>query len=265
MSAAWRLIVHGPVDGALNMAIDRAIQICREEGSAPPTLRLYEWSRPTVTLGRFQPIDGIDRVVCAEEQVDVVRRFTGGRGVLHDDELTYSVIAGIRDGLRRGVTASYRQLCSALSEAYREIGVDAHLTTRGRGEGRTSACYLQTTKADLSAGESKLSGSAQVWLGSTVLQHGSLVISRDAARETRVFKLDPAQSAHLSAATVTIEQAIGRRPGAVELVAALVNGWEASLGIVLNPGDLNAREAEVASALLSQTAPDTVPSRSVRT
>jgi len=247
------------------MAIDRAIQMCREEGAAPPTLRLYEWARPTATLGRFQDVDGVDLRVCASEHIDVVRRFTGGRGVLHDDELTYSVIADVGDGVPRGVAASYQHLCSALAVSYQRLGVDAHLTTRGGGEAASSACYLQTTRADLSVGAHKVSGSAQVWLGSTVLQHGSLVISRDAEREARVFKLNPSQSAHLGEATLTLEQAMGRRPRHAELVDAVVGGWGDALGVALRVGELTAHEAELVSTLLAETAPHTIPTRGVRT
>ncbi len=151
MAPVWRLLVQGPVDGALNMALDRAIQVCREQGSAPPTLRLYRWARPTVSLGRFQALETIDAQYCARGGIDVVRRFTGGRGVLHDDEVTYSAVCGLDDGVPRGVAASYRYLCAALVQAYRALGVDAELTERDRGHAETGACYLQTTRADLSA------------------------------------------------------------------------------------------------------------------
>ena len=182
MSAAWRLLIDdGPNEGAWNMALDRAVQLAHEEGEAPPTLRLYEWQRPTVTLGRFQAADSIDREFCSASGIDVVRRPTGGRGVLHADEVTYSIVAGLRDGVPRGTSASYRMLCGGLAEAYRLLGVDAALTARPRGSRSSAACYLHATAADLSLGARKLSGSAQVWFHDSVLQHGSFTISRDIA------------------------------------------------------------------------------------
>ncbi len=253
MAPVWRLLVHGQVDGALNMALDRAIQVCREQGSAPPTLRLYRWARPTVSIGRFQALDTIDTQYCARSGIDVVRRFTGGRGVLHDDEVTYSAVCGVDDGVPRGVAASYRYLCAALVQAYRALGVDAELTERDRGHAETGACYLQTTRADLSAADAKLSGSAQVWHGSTVLQHGSFVMSRDVDREARAFRLDEERRAQLAGSTVSLDDLTSTPAGWTEVVSAAIDGFESALGIVLVAGELDALEARTAAKLLCET------------
>ncbi len=251
MITPWRLIVHGAVDGALNMALDRALQICREEGSSPPTVRLYRWARPTVTLGRFQPVEGVDRLLCEALGVDVVRRFTGGRGVLHDDELTYSVVASTQDGVPRGTADSYAHVSSALIHTYQAIGIEAELTRRRRGDAASSACYLQTTRADLTCGGSKLSGSAQVWLGHTVLQHGSFTRSRDWGREGGVFRLTSAQTETLRRCTVTIDEVSSQRIDDRSLVSACIAGFQAGLGIRLIQGELSAHEALCAAQLLA--------------
>jgi lipoate-protein ligase A len=235
------------------MALDRAIQVCREQRSAPPTLRLYRWARPTVSLGRFQALQTIDVQYCADSGIDVVRRFTGGRGVLHDDEVTYAAVCGVDDGVPRGVAASYRYLCAALVQAYRALGVDAELTERDRGHAGTGACYLQTTRADLSASHAKLSGSAQVWHGSTVLQHGSLVISRDAHREAKAFGLGEEHRAQLARSTVSLDDLTSNPVGWSEVVAAAIEGFERALGVVLVPGELDALEAGTAAMLLRET------------
>lgn len=244
--------MHGPVDGALNMAFDRAVQLSREDGCAPPTLRLYTWARPTVTLGRFQKLDGVDLDAAAEAGVDVVRRFTGGRGVLHDDEITYSVVAGLDDGVPRGVAASYRYLCTALAEAYRLLGVAAEVTARDAAATSSAACYLQTTRADLALDGAKLAGSAQVWAGSTVLQHGSFTRTRDVEREARVFRLGAGETAKLAEGTADLDAVLGLRVGDAALAAAVVEGFERALGITLVPGTLSALEAERAAGLLGE-------------
>ena len=244
------------------MALDRAVQLARQAGESPPTLRLYSWASPTVTLGRFQDVVGVDYELCVREGIDVVRRYTGGRGVLHDDELTYSIVAGVDDGIPRGTAASYRLLCSALAETYRLLGVDAALTARPRGDGSSAACYLHATPADLSLGLAKLSGSAQVWTADTVLQHGSFPRSRDIAREAAVFRLSPQATRRLAAETTTLADALGEAPSLARIADAAVAGLEAALGVRLEPAPITAEERERAVALLGETLADVIPARS---
>lgn len=234
------------------MALDRAVQLAHEAGDTPPTLRLYRWVRPTVTLGRFQKAAEVDLDYCDSHGIDVVRRFTGGRGVLHDDEVTYSIVAGLRDGIPRGVSASYRLLCTGLAEAYRLLGVDAALTARARGDRDSAACYLHATAADLSLGARKLSGSAQVWSGSTVLQHGSFTISRDVEREARAFRLSAPAGEELEKRTATLSGTLGRSPAVDEVLSATHEGISAALAVVMEPGELTATERVLAVSLLPQ-------------
>jgi len=262
VTVTWRLLIDdGPAEGAWNMALDRAVQLACDARLVPPTLRLYSWRRPTVTLGRFQNAAGVDRILCAERGIDVVRRFTGGRGVLHDDEVTYSLVAGIVDGIPKGTAASYRMLCDGLVEAYRLLGVEASLTARPRGSGSSAACYLHATAADLSLGAMKLSGSAQVWSGVTVLQHGSFVISRDVALEARVFRLSESDSERLAVETATLEDSLGVRPSREQILAAVHNGVARGLGIRFVRGEVTAEERAQASRLLSEVSADRLPAR----
>lgn len=246
MNAAWRLLLEmEPGDGAANMARDRAIQLAHARGLIPPTLRLYRWARPTVSIGRFQQASSIDMSSCAQDGIDLVRRFTGGRGVLHDDEVTYSVVTGINEGLPRSVAASYRILCGMLVEAYGILGVPAQLTARPRGDSTSAACYLHATHADVSVGTAKLSGSAQVWYEGTVLQHGSVVRNRDVACEARLFGLDGEAVAALEAGTATLMSLLGVAPSNVSICAALVRGLEQSMCVKVEPGELTDLEIEL--------------------
>jgi len=235
------------------MALDRAIQMARAAEKAPPTLRVYTWRCPTVTLGRFQDAGCLDWDACARHGVEAARRFTGGRGVLHDDEVTYSVVASVTDGIPRGVSASYRHLCIALVEAYRRLGVDASLTTLSRGNPRSAACYLSASEADVSAGELKLSGSAQTWMGETVLQHGSFTITRDAVREADVFGMDPDARAKLAETTGTLADLLCKAPSCQEVVAAVVSGFEDGLRVVFTTGAQTAEEEAMAGSLMNET------------
>lgn len=245
----WRLIVDGAAGGAWNMAVDRAMLVAHAAGEVPPTLRLYRWTPPAVSLGRFQSVDDVDLPYCAAEGLDVCRRPTGGRGVLHDDELTYSIVAGVADGLPRGVRRSYAVLCEALAEAYRALGVDASLTARDRGERGSGACYLHATSADLSLGAAKLSGSAQVWSGDSCLQHGSFVVDRDVTREARVFMLDDERTRELERSTATIEAVIGRRPSWEEIASAVAEAVGRVFSVEVEPAKLSGDEVEMAGRM----------------
>lgn len=241
------------------MAIDRAVQLAREESSAPPTLRLYRWARPTVTIGRFQDGGSVDHALCSSVGIDVVRRFTGGRGVLHADEVTYSVVASTADGIPRGVAASYRHLCAALVAAYEDLSVPASVIGRDRGVADTAACYLQTTRADVVVGGRKLAGSAQVWSGDTVLQHGSFVLHRDPELESRIFRLDERHADLLRESSRGLDELLDAPPALESVQEAIVSGFGRSLGIRLVPGTLSAREAQMARSLSSSLASDTLP------
>lgn len=244
--STWRLIVDEASGGAWNMAVDAAMLAARSRGDAPPTLRLYRWRRPTVSLGKFQDVGDVDAETVRRLGADVVRRPTGGRGVLHDDELTYSVVAGVEDGIPRGVVASYRLFSRALAGAYQALGVAAEITARPRGTRGAGACYLHATHADLSLGAAKLSGSAQVWQSEACLQHGSFVRSRDVELESRIFKLDSEAQAQLAASTMTLADALSTPP-AVELIAeAVIASFERALGVTFEPGRLSDSELDEA-------------------
>jgi len=250
LPAEWRLIIEDPQSGAWNMAVDRAIQVAREEDRVPATLRLYMWSEPTVTLGRFQDASSIDWSACRNLGVSVVRRFTGGRGVLHDDEITYSLVASESDGVPSGISASYRYLCRGLVAAYRRLGIEAELTERPRGSAGSAACYLRTTRADLTVASAKLAGSAQTWLGKTCLQHGSFTVARDVARESEVFCLSPNEREELSKTTATLRDLLDDLPTRDRITHEIAVGIGEGLGIELKVGELTAEEARHAESLL---------------
>jgi lipoate-protein ligase A len=243
----------------MNMALDLAVLHGREAGTSPPTLRLYRWEVPTVSMGRFQPVAQVDLDACAHRGFDVVRRPTGGRGVLHDDEVTYSIIAGMADGVPRGVAACYRYLSSALAQAYALLGVGAEVTSRARGEKGSGACYLHATPADLSLGAAKLSGSAQVWKGDSVLQHGCFVISRDVDAEAEVFRLDERQREELGSTTATLAGVLGSPPPDEAIVEALVRAARSVFGVSLEPGCFSDAERVFASSRVAEHAILTSP------
>ena len=232
------------------MAIDSALLEAAALGRSPLTLRLYRWSPPTVTLGRFQSVETVDLDICRKRGIDVVHRPTGGRGVLHADEVTYSIVGRVEDGIPRGVEASYDFFSSALVDTFTALGVSAALVSGGGERSTSGACYLARSVADLCAGAAKLSGSAQVWKGDAVLQHGCFTLSRDIDLEAAVFRLDAPDADRFTAGTATLSDlAAGVDAGRVEEVVPLA--FAQLFGRGFERGDLSGFELEAAKRIES--------------
>src|SRR5258708_11219032 len=131
MPEQYRFIQTEPLDAGLNMAIDESMHLHHREGAVPPTLRVFRWEQPSISLGRFQSIEReIDTERCHQLGVALARRPTGGRAVYHRDEFTYSIVIGKRYGVPSGVLAAYAFLAQGLLAALQIRGVSAVL----RGE-----------------------------------------------------------------------------------------------------------------------------------
>ena len=173
----WRLLDSGAMSPSLNMAIDQAILGLHANGKSPPTLRFYQWTPPAVSLGYCQKNHNLDMAACRRLGIEVVRRPSGGRAVLHLGDLTYAVIAGTADGIPSAVTAAYRLICDGLLQGFRLLGIDAVM---GRGvikPPQMDICFLRGTLGSIVYQERKFVGSAQTWHASSMLQHGSIILA----------------------------------------------------------------------------------------
>jgi len=254
--AQWRLIVNGEADGASNMAIDEAILGAVSEGLAPPTLRLYAWSPPCISLGRNQPLSQVDLESCSAAGVDVVRRPTGGRAILHTDELTYSVALSVVDPrAAAGVTEGYRRLSEGLLAGLRRLGVGAGpAESGGPGEGASGpACFEVPSHHEITAGGRKLVGSAQWRAKGGVLQHGSLPLEGEIGRIVDYLAVPEEGRETLRRAVrargCTLEQVLARRVPFAEAACALVEGFAGALNLSLVEGALTAPEHARATGL----------------
>ena len=243
----WRFIDTGINDGFLNMAIDEAILDAHLQGFCPPSLRLYRWSPPALSLGYFQNLEReIEMKRCSELGIDVVRRLTGGRAVLHHDELTYSVVTSEEYGFPKSIAPSYRLLNEGLIAAYGMLGLEVCLADHAR-EPSSAACFSSAGLADLTFQGRKLCGSAQFRKGNALLQHGSLPISLDAQLFFSILKFpstairDKAQAQFGQKAT-SISEILGNKIGWQELKEALFRGFQTSLGIKLYEDTLTPEE-----------------------
>jgi lipoate-protein ligase A len=182
MHSTYRFLDTGVQDAALNMALDESVLIHHLRGAVPPTLRVFRWSRPSISLGRFQSIEReIESERCQELGVGLVRRPTGGRAVYHRDEFTYSIVIGKQYGVPAGVVAAYAYLAQGLLNALQCLDVQAEMSEEHVSKNPSAACFASSTQADLTAGGYKIIGSAQVWRDEALLQQGSLPLEDRAA------------------------------------------------------------------------------------
>ena len=162
------------------MATDEVLTSLCQKGNRIPTLRLYSWSPPAVSIGYFQKIDSTVNVnKCKKFGVDVVRRLTGGRAVLHQDELTYSVCASVENfpELGNSVNQTYQEISLAFLEVLKVLGVKGEWvksTPRQKKEKSCEPCFVSSSKYEINISSKKLIGSAQRRFGKVFLQHGSI-------------------------------------------------------------------------------------------
>lgn len=242
----WRLLIDPDLPGARNMARDVALLEAVTAGLVPPTLRLYGWHPPCLSLGRHQGLEAADLDFCRAEGIDIVRRPTGGRAVLHHHERTYSVTAPLGAGaMPRPLQEAYRTICAALVVAVRSLGVEAELTggevnLQLPGPRSTVPCFEAPAGGEVVVGGRKLIGSSMRASEGFLLQHGAILLDWDGRLQAGAMGL--ADDEQLRPHVTTFADQLDRRPSAVELDAALVAGFAATFGAALEPGELTADE-----------------------
>lgn len=253
---AWRLLRHFDRPGAWHMAVDEALLIGFVPGRDRPILRLSSWAPVGLSLGYAQPSADIDLAACARSSIDVVRRPTGGRAVLHDQELTYAVIAGVDDPLVGGsIGETYRALAPGLLAGVRALGVSGELaagTLDGDAASRRSgACFAAPTRHEIIWQGRKIVGSAQVRRGATVLQHGSLRLApARTGLETLLRLADPARLAdHLARTAGSVADVVGHSLAPAVAAEAVGAAFAAALGVCLQPDGLTSDETAGADRL----------------
>lgn len=188
---SWRWIPPLSADGATQMAIDRWMLQQQSDGAAAGCVRLYRWSRPTLSLGRHQrQIEPQWLRLHDRGELDLVRRPSGGRAVLHAGEITYALAC--RPASAHRLTA-YGQACHWLQEAFAAVGLPLEFgQTRASQAAQRGNCFASGTAADLvhSDGQKRI-GSAQLWQGPCLLQHGSVLLAPPQDLWRAVFHGDP--------------------------------------------------------------------------
>lgn len=198
LAEKWCLIYDPPAPGAANMRRDLEILEKVRGGGSPPVLRLYSWSPPALSLGRFQKTAAVaDREECRRLGIDIVRRPTGGRAVLHDRELTYSfAVPDVRSLIPAGVVPSYRFISRALLDAFTLLGIEAELSPdKKRDTGLApGSCFDAPSAYELRVQGKKVVGSAQMRRDGMLLQHGSILLKLSLETYRRVLRFNPSVS-----------------------------------------------------------------------
>jgi len=234
------------------MAVDEALlRSCQGSGTAfGATLRLYAWLPAALSLGKTQPAAGAhDDAVLRAEGIDLVRRPTGGRAVLHDAERTYALVSRRSASFPGGVLDTYRRISAALHEALRALGLATEgaprMPSRERdsGEGRAS-CFSRVSAHEIVVDGRKIVGSAQLRARDSFLQHGSILLCADPSRIGRATgtRVDPRGFAGL-------DDVCGRRLELEELDAALIRGFESVFGVGFVTVPLSGEERLAATRL----------------
>lgn len=266
MKETWRFINSGPCSPAYNMALDEALLNWHSEGKIPPTIRFYTWDPPTLSIGYFQKVEKeINMEKVREYGLGFVRRPTGGRSVLHDKELTYSVIVSEdHPDMPHSVTEAYRVISQGILEGFKAAGLDAYFaiprTEEERNElknPRSSVCFDAPSWYELVVEGKKIAGSAQTRQKGVILQHGAILRHLDIDRLISLFRF-PSEEAKqrmydsLPQRAVAIDQLTERDIPIDELVRAFSKGFEKALHITLQPYTLTKEQEEEVHQLMEE-------------
>ena len=256
----FRLLVDESTAPAENMARDEALLRRVIAKESEPCIRFYQWRPAGLSLGRFQSIDkGVNLEACKRYGIDVVRRLTGGEGVLHDDEITYSIIVPFThrkfDG--RGVVDTYRTISRALVKGLELTGIQSTMAgeapTRPDPAGQ-GVCFYTPTVYEIVAQGKKIIGSAQTREKLVILQHGSIPIDWDVDKQLDVMAIpnenrDVFKNLFRDRAT-TISEQVGSRPDFNELVKNFSKGFEEVFDMKLVPSEYSKQEEKMAEWMI---------------
>jgi lipoate-protein ligase A len=242
------------------MALDEAILEHIGRGASLPTLRLYAWDPACLSLGHAQPYTDVDTTLLKQHGWEVVRRVTGGRAILHTDEITYSVIAPSDEPRVTGtVLESYNRLAQALLLAVQQLELPVEMKEGKPAETKTPnpVCFEVPSTYEITVNGKKLIGSAQARKKEGVLQHGSLPLTGDLARicQVLVFENESEReeaSQRLLSRAATVESALGRAVSWETAAEAFVHAFESQLGLTLEQGELSASESKRTDELVAE-------------
>ncbi len=260
--STWRLILTIPAEGSWNMALDEALLEGMGNEKAVPVMRLFDWQPACLSLGYSQPFSDIDLDALHQQGWTYVRRPTGGRAILHTDEITYSVIAPLREPRVAGtILESYQRLSEALLDALQLLGLPARAEREyvlaGGNQNPNPVCFEVPSNYEITIKGKKIIGSAQARRREGVLQHGSLPLHGDLTRITQalIFPDEAARqlaSHRLLERATTVAAELGRMVSWHEASEAFQLAFENRLSLRLEPDELTPLELKRTEELVAE-------------
>lgn len=255
----WRLITYGEFDPAFNMAADEAILEAHLAGEVPPTLRLYGWNPAAISIGYSQKISEAEIHSIIDHGLEVVRRTTGGRAVLHSDDLTYSFVGSSSSAdenvkshdqklLSTSVAAAYKEICQGLILAFETFDLTLELGSSKSDYRANYDCFRATTNADLQYAGKKMIGSAQLRRKNAVLQHGSILLDQDQNKMAEVYggtKTEATEDRHAN-----LFEILNRTVSMRELEDAMKSGFSKAFAVEFDYSPLTQQEQNRIEALI---------------
>ena len=246
MVDTWRLLLQPGLPGYSQMAIDEALYRCADPGT-PPVLRFYTWQRPTLSLGYFQDYKTVVwEPFLVHNKIDVVRRITGGRAVLHHREVTYAIVAPLTDRFaNQSLQETYQLIAAALRWALQQLGlthsaiVSQHSSSAAQKESRLPQCFVAVSKYEISDGLKKVIGSAQKRSRDRFLQHGSILLDFDTQLQQGCFhRPDP----EIEAKIAPLNRYLGRELRFGEVVDHFSKAFQDCFNVRLQDSEPDAME-----------------------
>jgi len=223
-----RIIVDKPYEGSMNMALDMSIaEISAKKRIS--TIRIYQWKEPTLSLGRHQKTRNLNWEFIKNNNISVVRRPSGGRAVLHKNEITYSFSTfANNENLPNNLLASYLKISKALIKSLQELGIEASLESSKKEALTKDLCYDASSFYEVKVNGKKLIGSAQYRTANFILQHGSIPIKHDYETYINSFKYSHTDwiKRHLISSTIDLETIIKKPISKAKLVKAFEIGFK---------------------------------------
>lgn len=262
----WYFIDSGNQSPSYNMALDEALLDWHSEGKIPPTIRFYGWNPATLSIGYFQKVEKeINMDAVREHQLGFVRRPTGGRGVLHEHELTYSVIVSEEHPeMPKTVTEAYRVISEGILKGFHRLGLDAYFAVPQSLEERESlknprsaVCFDAPSWYELVVEGRKVAGSAQTRQKGVILQHGSILLDIDEEKLFSLFhypseRVKERMRAAFKNKAVAINEISSRQITLEEAKDAFFNGFAEGLNVELVPYTLSVEEEEYVAKIAKE-------------